>query len=385
MSKYFFFCFFIISNLTFVFSIRSFVGYRHWIDANPSIQVVLDEKDNSSVNVEVKIECFGAEEFQISSDPSFNSSKWRRITSKLSWRLDPSKDIAAVWVVFKRKNPVMQKYEVSTPISYSIDKKNTYKKITSYSNGYIDWTEGKVVLEVVGEKSKDNKARHDISQAQRVAEEKLLQASYEILKLIPLNYYYTVEKFLKMDTVNKIDLNAILNSTQLKEIKHPEIDKVELTGEITFYANENKPGLRFSLKQIHQPYKIENLSSRNTTYDALVIDVRGQDYSLAMYPEITGDNGDPVVSTFYYTNDQKVYVRYMRYLEKSYVIGKSDFLKNNQEKEKNAPQVLYVKAIDVSEDNKSRIIITERYKQLIQSNPKTMYNICNGQMFVLVD
>ena len=372
--------------MTFVFSAHSLVGYRDWVSARPRIHIILDEKDKKPANVEIRLKCHGAREFKISNHPTFSSSTWQKMTSKIAWRLDPFKDIAVIWVIFKRKNPTTGKYEISSPISYTIDKKNPYKKITSYDNGYIDWTDSKIILKATGKKSKNNKARYDISEARELAEEKLTKFSYEILKQIPISYQYTLGEFLKIDKVNRINVNAILNSRQLKEINHPKVDQVELTAEITFYARGKDSGLAFDLKQTQTSFKIEVDNNRNTIFDILVIDVRGIDYFLSMYPKIVSDDGEPVINIFYYTNAQSVYIKYLRYLEEAYLTGKSTFLEEKNQKSKTRkPNMLYVRATRVSEGNRSKIFITRRYKELIQSNPGTMHNICNGQMFILVD
>ena len=48
-------------------------------------------------------------------------------------------------------------------------------------------------------------------------------------------------------------------------------------------------------------------------------------------------------------------------------------------------QTLYVKALELVSDDKSKIIISERYKRLILANAKTINTICNGNFILLVE
>lgn len=373
-------------SLLLAFPYASFIGYRHWQDAEPEIHLILSEQDSMPLEIEVGIKCRGAKEFKISNFPTFPGARWRKMSNKILWRLDDKADIASVWVTFKRKNPQTSKYEISKPIAYAIDRKKTFKKIVRHFGGYVDWTEGRIVIEAQGEKEKDGKARYDLSETQRIAEKELYKSSYEILKAIPLTHYYTIENFLELNATTSVtgmsgvDINMFLKSVTLKEIKHSDANTLILIGELTFYASKDNPGLGITMKELTPLRSLSLSNNLSTVFDGMILDVRNWDYSLAMYPDIISDNDEEVISTVYYTNAQSVYARYLRYAEMSYI-------KKNISNEKNQflPNILYVRAIGIDQNNRSKVIITDRYKRLIQSNPETVYNICNGNMFLIVD
>ena len=387
LSKYLFF--FFIINFFPLLSQRSFIGYKPWQGADPKIVVHLKKNETDLRYVKVSLKCQGAKEFQISHDRNFTGARWRKMAASIKWYLKRDKDIVSIWVVFKRQNLDTGLYEITKPIAYTIHRKEIYKKITMYPQGYVDWSEGKMIIKAIGEKSKENQSRYDLFEAQGIAQKKIVQFSYELLKVIPWNYFYTIGEFLKVNRIGTDNLNQLLELINLKEIKHPSPRQVELVNEMPFYPKKEKPGIGSMLKRLQADESLTIGTNTETIFKALLLDVRGLDFYVAIHPQIFSDNSQEVINTFYYTNNHQVYARYISRINTNYV---NQFLtvkevtnKSAQTNKNNNFKTLYVKAIDVDPSNKSKIIITDRYRRLIQGNLSSLYNICNGGLFIIVD
>ena len=357
---------------------RPFVGYRQWENAPARIHVRIKEVDPHQV--EVHLHCPGASTFKISNNPDFPGTQWRDMIEKIDWHFDTQDPLAVVWVIFKRLNRETQKYEISSPLAYAIDTEKPFKKIELCVNGYMDWTEWKLIQSATV--TPPSKKRYDYSWAQKKAEEKLTEQTYDVLKSLFFEGGEKLGQWTKRHRWFGRRLMDYLSRIQIKGIHYPEERAVSMESEI-FLVDLVGDEKFLWLEKVH-PHSppVQVKSYLKTKFHLLILDVRGLDYTPCFYPEIISENDELVLDRTWFTNRSVPYVRYLRTL-KGY-----EGLPLREGDRGGAPSGryrLYVRALDLVSGDKSRIVVTERYKTLIHANPQTLFTLANGHFYILMD
>jgi len=363
--------FFILTGKQYLPTARQFTGYRLWQEAEPYIAVNLSFKTVVPDIITLILSCPGADAMKISNDPDFPQAKWLKYKEKKNWRLDSEKKLITVYAVFKRKNNNNNRNEISPMVSYTFKKTAPYKKLDKYRNGYIDWTEGSIVIEATAAKKRSGNNRYTINNAQEKAENLLYEYCYDILKSLPLNSFYTIQDYIKKQQSSTLFSKYIFN-LKLQELKYIDKETVYVKGELPFLYPDQDQGLPrlLHIKETIKTNKIKTVY--HSFFKGLVLDVRNYHFSPYLYPRIVDEKGEVIISTAFYTNYNVMFARYLRYNATNYT------------KETNN-NILYIKAFDISAENKSSIVISKRYKSLLTANQKTVYSICNGNFYLLID
>ena len=330
--------------------------------------------------VEVHLHCPGALAFKISNDPDFPETKWRDMVEKMDWHFDAQKPLAVVWVIFRRLNRETQKYEISSPLAYAIDTEKPFKKIELCPNGYMDWTDWKLMQNATVTRS--SKKRHDYSWAQKKAEEKLAEQTYDVLKTLFFEGGEKLGQWAKRHRLFGRRLMDYLSLIRIKGIHYPEENAVLVEGELSLIdLVGDEKFLWLEKTHPHSP-PVQVKPYLKTEFHLLILDVRGLDYTPCFYPEIVSESDELVLDRTWFTNRSVPYVRHLRALKSDEGLSLRE---GDQGGVSPGEYRLYVRALDLVSGNESRIVVTERYKTLIHANPQTLFTLANGHFYILMD
>ena len=349
---------------------RAFTGYRLWTQHKAKILFRYNESDRNPDTVFVTLECPGAQEFKISNRPDFKGARWRKFKKELPWSLETSKPIPTVYAAFKRQNNETGQFEVTFPVHYSLHKKALYKKIEKFEKAYMDWTEGKIFLEVESSVHGQD-SRYAIGKAQMLAEQELKRQAYETLKNLPLNFFYRIKDYLKLNQSLYGLVNQSIDQMKLIEINYPDPHSAQIKGEIAFSSSQGAE-LALRLKEYKEQTEVNVVKKYEKIYRDLVIDVRNMDMVLCLFPVLITESGKEVLNAKKHTQGHQLFVKYLR-SQKDYPWKST------------SPERLYIRALSVKNEERSKIVISDRYAELLHSNLETYSNFVNGGLHVLVD
>ncbi len=369
---FFFFSFLVVK--------ANFTGYPLWVSASPEIKIELKEKQSYGLFSEVSIllHCPYANDYKISNDPTFKNALWRKVKPKITWKLK-KEYITTVYVIFRRHNKEKNIKEISPIVHYTLDRKNLEKKIDKKPNGYINWTDLYISVNVTNVQKQQAGERYLFASAQKRAEETINSYLYDILKDIDTNSFYTIKDFTSIyENIQEKILNYLNQEVKINEIFYPSKNTVVVSGSLNLYSSFFKKNHFISL--LKPRLNQQSLIKKNyyeTIINTLVIDVKKMNFKPCLFPEVILENDQIIIHPSFNTNSSIPYVRYIRSLEK--LNEKLKF----QKKQKNSFLIIKPLALKIKE--KSKIIITQRHKEILLGNQQTIDQIANGGFFILTD
>lgn len=363
--------FIFLLSISFLSGYDAFTGYKKWLTAKPAVYIKINPQEKVTRNIVLELKCNGAQEFKISNDPSFSNAVWRKYKREIEWRIGESSDIVTVFAVFKKKDKGELISKVSGVVSYTIDKNHLDHEIEHYGNGgYINWSTGEVFINVRKLYPLKQGERYNVDKAQQSAEIAMYKNCYDILKNVRINYFFKVRDILKLDSTLYDEINRYILNLKIFNIKYLSHDYVELNAVLPFSVADNNAGPRnisfLAQPLLEEPDPLKDMLEKK--YHALILDVRGFNFKPCLFPSVASESGEMLVSVSRFHDKSKVFVKYVR-----------DITENLTGQYSN---ILFIKAVNLDSHDKSQIIVTERYKELIMANRETINHICNGHFYV---
>ncbi len=342
-----------------------------------------DDPKGPPHRVNLEFFCPGAQEIKVSNDPDFPGAEWKPWQSSIRWTLGDDQ-VATVFVAFKKRQPEGKGARVTPVTSYTLDKKDTPKKIERFGkHGYLDWTRGElVVFATATVESKES--RHGSANSQALAEAQLADNAYQCAVRIQVEAGLSLGELLKLEPSLGSTLTTHLQSLRLTDISQPTSVSTKLEGRLSLTADKTGkrvPGFFPFSKPLRQKPIPKIPTQWDQTYDLLIIDVRGFRYEPSLFPQIRADDGRTLVAASRTTNRTAGYVRYLRSLDPQGNLpwGSLGFVKVPAERQ------LFVKAIGLDANEPGAILVSRRHERQIHGNEASLDRFCNGGLILLTD
>lgn len=361
-----------------LFSNSIYLGYKHWIQANPKIKVVGLERSTTSREIQFEIQCAGSQELKISSYNDFRGAEWRDISALESWRLSEEKGIQTVFFLFKKsRSDDSEAPALSSVFSYSVDLSKPYKKLTQVRDlGYIDWSQNVLELQASFKVPESISAeRYPLRYGAFEVKKNIRKNGFELIKDVKVNNTYTVFELLGDHSQSLSDLGQIIDELEIERLTYPGPREVFIQASIRLNLSNHEPGINQILQnQIHPILK--DIKKETSPYKHLVIDTRNLFMTPCLFPRVLSEKGEVLASSAYFIENKNEYVRYIRDYSDEYEIPWFKDLKQEE--------ILFIKALELAPRNSSDILISQRYtKKLIES--EMLYSLNQGNLTIIVD
>lgn len=374
-----FFLLFLIIQSTFASEALTniFTGYQQWKEAEPFIYAEFSEIDSAPIQIKIILHCPHAYEFKISNHPDFRGAAWQKMTPDIKWYPDNTRRVVTIYAVFKSPKTKNAHPRISKIVNYSYDINYLYRSIQRFDDiGYIDWTEGVVYIYAQAVHKAGGNERYTIDKAQAQAEGLLYANGFSIVKHINVNFFYTISGLCEFNPALYQQLNLFLRNISVNEIKFIDRNTVLVEGTLPLSGisgNNKVNNLNFLIPPLGEIPAAESPDIYETVFEQIIVDVRGLNFSPCLFPQIYTIKQEPVLTAAMFTNTSGLYVRYIRNL------AENNILLHNKKR------TLFIKALELVSDDRTKLVITDRNKQLIHANKKTIDNLSGGNFIILLE
>lgn len=358
-----------------------FTGYLPWNDVSPFVNLTWEDPRGKPYRVTLLLFCPGAQEVKIANSPDFVGAEWKPMQSEMRWTLG-NDDVTTVFVVYKRRLPEGKGAMVTPVVSYTLDRKNTWKKIERFgAKGYLDWSTG--IINMAAEATDQVTDRHGHGNSQALAEETLSAFAYDIASALPLEPGLSLKELLRLEPRLEGSLLGILPTLHITDIAHPSAGRTRLEGSLSIVGGGKNPGFIAFAGPLKHP-KIPHIEAQwDVIYQTLVLDVRGFRYSPGLFPQVKSDDGRALVNTSRTTNRILPYARYLRSLDDKG--GIPDAFWPSGSKAPRPDKQLFVKAVALDAQEPGAILVSRRQERQVHANEESLDRFCNGGLVILTD
>ena len=241
------------------------------------------------------------------------------------------------------------------------------RKSKKINSGFIDWTEGKIIITSRSQSLSNVQdfKRYSIADAQSKAQKQLIKENYNEIKKLIITKELKTENFLELESHFYRHLDKAIQQLSITEISYPSTHEAQVSSQLYFFELEKTLSL-IDLIQRYESFPTIKISDNiERVFKRLILDARGFDFALSIFPAIQTKRGEKIISPALIQREKKNYATYVRLFDE---IKKDD---------------LFLSVLSLSDDN--ALIVSDRSKMLIQANPKTLTNICSGNLFIIVD
>ena len=382
----------LLVGLNFICLTNSALAYNLWKDANPFIKIKVPKSQTSALlnEVDIILKCPYAEEYKLADELTFKNAQWHKLSENVKWKFYDADEITTVYAIFRKSNPNQAGKSVTKIVHDTIDRKSTYKKITRQKNGYVDWTDLKIITETYAYEDHQTKKRYFSSKTQQKAETVLFKTTFDIFKELPINDIYKVKDLLAITPALYDRILKHTKNISIKDIEYPNNYTIYLLGELNIYNRKIKKKLNRedALIQFLKPnLKIRTQVPKNyeTSIHALIVDTRGFQFEPYLFPEIISKQQENIIHPQHHTDTFVPYARYIRSIDE--LSSLKDLLEKNitiKQRNQNS-QSLIIKADHIKTDEKHKIIISDRYVTLLQDMGENAKQIANGNFYIIID
>ncbi|MBL8991709.1 MAG: hypothetical protein JNM63_00115, partial [Spirochaetia bacterium] len=336
-----------------------FTGYLPWNDVSPFVNLTWEDPRGKPYRVTLLLFCPGAQEVKIANSPDFAGTEWKPMQTEVRWTLG-NEDIATVFVVYKKRLPEGKGAMVTPVVSYTLDRKNTWKKIERFgAKGYFDWSTG--LINAAAEARDQATDRHGHGNSQALAEETLSAFTYDIAVALPLEPGLSLRELLRLEPRLENTLLGILPNLRITDISHPSSGQTRVEGNLIITGSAKNTGFIGFASPLRHP-RIPRIEAQwDVIYQTLVLDVRGFRYSPGLFPQVKSDDGRALVNTSRTTNRFLPYARYLRSLDDKGAMPAGFWPAGV--KAPRADKQLFVKAVGLDGQEPGTIIVSRRQER----------------------